>query len=77
MKTAKHCSGCRDDFYNGKNPQGVEVCWSLKGAKLVTRYRLHINTPCNHRAGYHKARVPTCYHERGYVYVDAIPEFAK
>lgn len=31
------CVGCRDDFYNDKNPLGVKRCWSLKSAKKVRR----------------------------------------
>jgi len=73
---AKHCAGCRDDFYNGKNSHGVKACWCLGRAKLVTRFRLHKDTPCNRRSGYHKERVPDCYHAVGYVYYDEIPVFS-
>lgn len=41
--TKRHCIGCRDDFYNGKNPLGVSECWSFKGAKLVKRIRIPID----------------------------------
>jgi hypothetical protein len=73
---AKHCVGCRDDFYNGKNPHGVKACWFLPRAKLETRFRLHINTPVNQREGYVEMQLPQCYHERGYVYYEQIPAFA-
>lgn len=35
----KYCGGCVDDFHNGHNPYGVKECWSLKTAKLVTKWR--------------------------------------
>ena len=35
----QHCNGCRDDFYNGHNTLGVKQCWSLKDAKVVTRFK--------------------------------------
>lgn len=41
----KHCNGCRNDFYNGNNPMGVNECWSLREARLVTKYRIHNWTP--------------------------------
>ena len=31
------CNGCRNDFYNDKNPYGIKECWSLKTAKVVWR----------------------------------------
>ncbi len=70
------CHGCRDDFYNGHNPLGVEECWLLKNAKLKTRYRLSINTPMGQRSGYAKTERPNCYHEQGFVYLDQIPDHA-
>jgi hypothetical protein len=73
----QHCAGCRDDFYNGKNPHGVKACWGLKSARPRTRYRLHVDTPYSWRSGYAKKQRPQCYHEQGYVYLDQIPEFAK
>jgi hypothetical protein len=31
------CQGCRDDFYNGKNPYGVTECWGFKTARVVDK----------------------------------------
>lgn len=31
------CSGCRDNFYNGRNPYNIKQCWHLKKAKLKER----------------------------------------
>jgi hypothetical protein len=77
METTKHCPGCRNDFYNGNNELGVKRCWSLKDAKLVTRFRLSINTPMSQKSGYVKTRVPDCYHENGFVYLNEIPNYAE
>lgn len=67
MRTTKYCRGCHDDFYNGKNEISVMVCWHLKTAKLVTRYRQGWwDTPPE--AGgppREKVRVPTCYWQPG------------
>jgi hypothetical protein len=31
------CGGCRENFYNGNNPAGIQDCWCLKSAKIVQR----------------------------------------
>lgn len=36
----KLCEGCRDDFYNGKNPLGVEECWNFPTATIVERKKV-------------------------------------
>ena len=41
--TKRDCFGCEQDFYNGKNPYGVQECWSFKDAKLTKRIRIHID----------------------------------
>jgi len=67
MKDTRHCSGCRNNFYNGNNELGVTKCWSLPDAKLVMRKEVHINQvpPWTQRA----SKVLDCYHQQGYVYV--------
>jgi hypothetical protein len=30
---ASLCAGCRDDFYNGKNPIGIKKCWYFDKAR--------------------------------------------
>ena len=64
----KRCRGCRDDFYNGKNPLGVEECWCLKNAKIVWRKRVHIDQrpPWNQKS----IRVFDCRTEDRYIFVD-------
>jgi hypothetical protein len=63
----KHCSGCRDNFYNGNNDLGVSQCWSLKDAKLIMRKEVHIDQvpPWNQKA----KMLPNCYHREQFVYV--------
>lgn len=64
MKDKRHCRGCANDFYNGKNELGVKECWSFKGAKLVKRITVgHWENPpyLNKK----KITVPDCFHERG------------
>lgn len=63
----KHCTGCRDNFYNGNNPYDISECWLLKSAKLVKKKRVDINQrpPWKQPA----TTVPNCYKEVGYVYV--------
>jgi len=40
-----HCIGCENNFYNGNNPYGIQECWSLKSATLVTRVRVGVWEP--------------------------------
>jgi len=76
--TLTDCLGCRDDFYNDKNPLGVKRCWSFDEKKvLVTKYRIHYNTPMNRRSGYSQVSIPPCYTMGGFVHLDQIPDYAK
>lgn len=64
---AKHCSGCRNDFYNGNNPMGVKECWSLKDAQLILRKEVSVDQ----RPPWNQApqRLPNCYSRPRFVYV--------
>lgn len=64
----RHCKGCRNDFYNGDNPYGIQDCWSLEGAELVYKKEVHINQrpPWNQNA----IQVLDCYRKPQHVYVD-------
>jgi hypothetical protein len=64
----KHCSGCRNNFYNGNNPMGIKECWSLKSAKLVKRLLIPVDMPPPY-TGMPKRTVPDCYHVERYVTV--------
>lgn len=78
----KHCSGCKNNFYNGNNHFGIKECWSLRDAKLVTKYRIHMNAPMNVKSNYIRVRIPNCfcgggYSGTGYTEVEKIPSYAK
>lgn len=75
--TKRDCAGCEQNFYNGNNPMGITECWSLKSAEFKTRFRLSVHTPMGNRAGYNKERRPNCYQQKGYVFLDQIPNYAK
>lgn len=66
-KRRKYCGGCRDDFYNGNNPLGVEECWHLRDAKVVWKKLVYIDQrpPWNQKA----QRVLSCYSRPRYVCV--------
>jgi hypothetical protein len=63
----KHCVGCDEDFYNGKNPYGIKECWLLKDAKMVLKKEVHIDQvpPWNQKA----KRFLSCFRRLRYVYV--------
>lgn len=74
---AKHCRGCHDDFYNQRGP-GVGGCWSLKTAKVVTRYRIHFMTAPTELRAFTEVRVPNCYRQpSNNVYCEKLPGFVK
>ena len=64
----KRCVGCRQDFYNGNNPLGVQECWSLKFAKSVERTRVGIwqNPPYVWRP----QKTLSCHQPEGGVWLD-------
>ena len=76
-KSKQLCSGCRDNFYNGNNPIGVRECWMYKSATIKTRYRLSVHTPMDQKSGYVKTTGLKCFNEKGYVFLDKIPHYAK
>lgn len=73
----RHCLGCEDDFYNGKNPLGVAECWMLKTAQIVKRFWIGTwDTPTTPGA-FREAKVPNCYRQKGRHYSDTVPSFVK
>jgi hypothetical protein len=70
------CAGCHDDFYNDHNPLGVKECWSLKSAKIVTRWRTGTWTMPATPGAFAEVRVPNCYRQKGYVFQHELPDFA-
>jgi hypothetical protein len=65
MDKLKLCAGCRNDFYNDKNPLGVKRCWSFESAKVVTRYRIGWWTQPTQSGAYAKVLTLTCHHAPG------------
>ena len=63
----KMCIGCRNDFYNGKNPLDVEECWSLDKARVEMKKEVSVN----HVPPWNQEPRPFlhCYHKDGYVHV--------
>lgn len=63
----RHCVGCRDDFYNGKNELGVKECWSLEKAKVIWKKEVRIDQrpPWTQKA----KRLLSCFHRPRHVYV--------
>lgn len=63
----KHCSGCRNNFYNGNNQYDIKECWHLKSARLILRKQVHIDQrpPWKQKA----IMRPSCYSQPGYIFV--------
>ena len=67
------CVGCCENFYNGQNPYGVKECWSLRRAKVVTRYAIGTWTPMDRASNFREVRVLNCRHEKGVALCNGIP----
>lgn len=75
MSDLQYCNGCHNDFYNGKNPMGIKECWSLKTAKVVTRYRIGWWTPPTSRDAFQKVTTHDCHRAPGkYQDSEKLPE---
>jgi hypothetical protein len=77
MVTKDNCRGCRDDFYNDRNPLGVKECWMFKAAKLVDRYRTHRDAMPASKGAFAEVRVPSCFNQTGVYFVKTVPDFVK
>ena len=66
--TKVQCLGCRDDFYNDKNPYDVKECWAFKTAEMAKRKSVHMDErpPWTRKPEWR----PGCYRKPGYIYVD-------
>ena len=73
----QHCLGCRDDFYNDKNPMGVKRCWGLKTAKMVTRYEIGTWTAPTEPFAFTERKTLSCFHADGRHYYEKLPDFVK
>lgn len=67
LKSKSMCEGCRDDFYNDKNPYGVKECWSFPEAEVVKRKFVPMSQrpPWNQRA----ETTLSCYQRPGSIKV--------
>lgn len=64
----KHCIGCHNDYYNGRERCGGRDCWHLSGANLVLRRRVHMDDMPPHT---HKPQqFFNCRYEPGYSFHD-------
>lgn len=64
-KDKRYCAGCDSDFYNNHNPIGVEECWHLEKAKVVTKYSIGWWIPQDDRTNFSKVRTYNCHTETG------------
>lgn len=69
-----HCAGCRNDFYNDKNPFGVKRCWSLESATLSIRYRIGTWTSPDSVSAFKQVEVLDCYHAEGVSHYQQLPD---
>lgn len=68
------CVGCRDNFYNG--PMGDNGrCWNAKTGKIKKRYRIYSHVRPTEPGAFTELKRPSCYHEKGVVYYDKLPDF--
>jgi hypothetical protein len=67
------CAGCRNDFYNDKNPLGVKRCWSLESATPVIRYRTGFWTVPSTPDAFARVEVLDCYHTEGLSFQKELP----
>jgi hypothetical protein len=76
-KDTAPCRGCDDNFHNGQNPMGVKECWMLKGARLVTRWKLGWHTQPSADGAFEEVKVYQCRHETGrFAFEKELPSFA-
>ena len=74
----ENCNGCINDIYK---PSGKD-CWNYKTAKVVTRYKIHMDAPMGVKKNFTKVMVLDCFYSGGdsrdqHVYVSCIPSTAK
>jgi hypothetical protein len=71
----KYCSGCRDDFYNhGGHALDGKNCWMLRGAKVVTRYRIGYWTAPTQPGAFDKVTTLNCHYAPGkYAHITELP----
>lgn len=77
-KDTTPCKGCYCDFYNGRQNFNSNNCWSLKKAKLVTRWKIGWWTAPTEPRAFEKVRTYNCHHAPGkYALYEKLPPFAQ
>ena len=75
MMDVSSCAGCYNDRYNDRvNFDGLRQCFSLRDAKVVTRFEIHRDTPMDRKDRFKRVQRPTCYHAPPMWYYDELPE---
>jgi len=79
MKGKKeYCIGCRSDYYNHDNPQGVKECMHFKGAKTVKKLRIGWWTPQDNADNFYEVITNNCHAAPGnYADYSELPEHLK
>ena len=74
----KHCSGCRDDFYNHDGHGfGGKGCWNLDSAQVVTRFRIHWWTAPTVPRAFTEVTTNSCHYATGrYAHYKQLPDSA-
>lgn len=73
-KDKSYCRGCRENYYNG---QGADECWSLKSAKIVTRFRIDWWTRPTEPGAFTEVKTYQCHSAPGkYAHYEKLPTFA-
>jgi hypothetical protein len=70
-QVGKYCYGCDNNFYNGNNPYNVQVCWSVKDAKIVFGKLLSIGQPdpSTYLETAKSVRRPNCYRPKRMLFI--------
>ena len=76
-KPTTYCSGCKNDFYNGRQNVTTFGCWSLEDAKVVTRWHIDWCTAPTFPGAFRKMQTYDCHHAPGrYALYEKLPAFA-
>ena len=71
----KHCTNCRDDFYNHGDNSTTGECWNLAKAKVITAYRIGWWTPQDKVENFTKVTTLDCHNETGsFAFYRNLPE---
>jgi hypothetical protein len=70
------CRGCRDDFYNRKNPQNIWRCWSFAKAYPVIRWKIETWTQPTRPGAFTEVYTLSCHRGDGYTLNKVLPNCA-